>query len=359
MLRSSTVPLRRAYDLAMLDLDGVVYVGEHGVPGAAEAVTDARADGMRVAFITNNASRPPQAVADHLRRLGLDCSSEDVVTSAQAAARVVVERHGAGATVVCLGGEGLRQALSTLGLVPVAVGDPSAERAEAVVTGYGPDVRWREIMQVAVRVGAGLPWVASNADHTIPTPSGVAPGHGVLVETIARFTGIDPVVAGKPEPPLLAETVRRMAGEAPLMVGDRLDTDIEGARRFGCDSLLVLTGVTGLPELLAAAPVERPSYLAADLSGLGSAHPEVVAHVDGGVDGCRAGSWWAGVEDDRLLVRRTSGAAEETGRTSDDAEDPLDAWRAAAVASWSHRDATGHVPDAAGLVLPEPEPAGR
>ena len=138
--------------------------------------------------------------------------------------------------------------MAEAGLVQVGVED----EAEAVVTGYGPDVLWGQIMRAAVRIQDGLWWVASNTDLTFPTTFGVAPGHGVLVETLRRFTGVEPVVAGKPARPLLDETVRRCGGERPLMVGDRLDTDIEGAHAAGVDSLLVMTGVTGLAELVAA-----------------------------------------------------------------------------------------------------------
>ena len=174
------------------------------------------------------------------------------------------ERLGAGARVVVLGGRGLADAVAEAGLVQVGVED----EAEAVVTGYGPDVLWGQIMRAAVRIQDGLWWVASNTDLTFPTTFGVAPGHGVLVETLRRFTGVEPVVAGKPARPLLDETVRRCGGERPLMVGDRLDTDIEGAHAAGVDSLLVMTGVTGLAELVAAGPGLRPTYISADLGGL-------------------------------------------------------------------------------------------
>ena len=327
MLLTSAAPLCAAYDLAMLDLDGVVYVGDEAVAGAASAVHDAHGAGMRVAFITNNASRPASVVAEHLRELGIEAGTDDVVTSAQAAARLVVERFGVGARVLCLGAEGLRSALEEQGLVPV---DSDGE-AEVAVSGYGPELRWREIMRAAVRIRDGLPWVASNADHTIPTPYGVAPGHGVLVDMVQRFTGVTPDVAGKPARPLLDETVRRVGGRRPLMVGDRLDTDIEGAHNAGVDSLLVLTGVTGLVELVAARPGERPSYVAPDLSGLTAPHP-APQRVDD--DTWRLGGWSARVVDGRLEVERT--AADATA---------ADWWRVVAVAGWDHRDRTGAVPD--------------
>lgn len=330
MLCSSSKALCRAYDLAMLDLDGVVYVGGDAVPGAPGHLARAREAGMRLAFITNNASRPPGRVAEHLRELGVDATGEDVVTSAQAAARLLVDRFGAGARIVCLGADGLREALAAEELTPVGADDD----AVAIATGYGPDVRWSEIMRAAVRIRDGLPWVASNTDATFPAAFGVAPGHGVQVEMLRRFTGVDPDVAGKPARPLLDETVRRVGGEHPLMVGDRLDTDIEGARAAGLDSLLVLTGVTGLAELAAAAPELRPTYLAPDLGGLLVVHEAPVA--DGG--GVALGGWQARVEDGRLRV------------TGDG--DPGDWWRVVAEAAWGHLDEAGEPVDLSGVRAP-------
>ncbi|MCR1781012.1 HAD-IIA family hydrolase [Nocardioides carbamazepini] len=325
----------------MLDLDGVVYIGQHAVTGAAEHLARARDAGMRIAFITNNASRSAGVVAEHLRELGVPAAEGDVVTSAQAAARLLVERFGPGARVVCLGGPGLRAALDEVELVAV---DGDAD-AVAVVSGYGPDLLWRDIMQAAVRIRDGLPWLASNTDHAIPTAYGVAPGHGVLVDMMQRFTGMTPQVAGKPERPLLDETVRRVGGRRPLMVGDRLDTDIEGARNAGVDSLLVLTGVTGLPELVAADPAERPTYIAPDLGGLTVPH-EAPESVEG--QGWRLGAWTGRVAAGRLELDRSGAHASAA-----------DWWRVAAVTAWDHRDRTGRAPDITTARVPEPGPGAR
>jgi glycerol 3-phosphatase-2 len=330
VLGSSEQALCRAYDLAMLDLDGVVYVGGDAVPGAPEHLARARGAGMRLAFVTNNASRSPATVAQHLRELGVDAEPEDVVTSAQAAARLVTDRFDEGASVVCLGAEGLRDALLDAGATPVGAEDD----AVAVVTGYGPDVRWSEIMRVAVRVRDGLPWVASNTDLTFPAAFGVAPGHGVQVEMLRRFTGVDPEVAGKPARPLLDETVRRVGGRRPLMVGDRLDTDIEGAGNAGLDSLLVLTGVTGLPEVVAAGPGRRPTYLSPDLAGLLA--PQPAPEREG--DAFAGGGWRATVRDGRLVVE---GAGEVAYW-----------WRVVAEAAWTHLDDTGEPVDLCGVEPP-------
>lgn len=326
MLSTSTTALSERYDLAMLDLDGVVYIGPEAVPGAAAHIAAARSAGMRIAFVTNNASRSPETVARHLGDLGVPAGTADVVTSAQAAARLARERWGAGATVVCLGAPGLEQALVEAGLVPVGVEDD----AVGLVSGYGPDLAWSTIMRAAVLVRDGLGWVASNTDLSIPTSFGVAPGHGVLVEMLSRFAGVVPEVAGKPSRPLLDETVRRVGGARPLMVGDRLDTDIEGAANAGVDSLLVLTGVTGLPELVAAPQRLRPSYLSADLAGLLQAHQSPRREGERWV----SGDWNCRVDDGRVSATATS-----EGAVTDDW------WRAVASAAWDHHDRTGSVVD--------------
>lgn len=337
MLAASDKPLVAAYDLVMLDLDGVVYVGEEAVPGAPEHLARAREKGTALAFVTNNASRPPATVAEKLRGLGIHARVEDVVTSAQAAARLLADRHPTGARVAVLGAAGLEEALRAVGLQPVAVDDPAAV---ALATGYGPDVVWRDVMHGAVRVRDGLPWVASNADFSLPTPFGEAPGHGVMVELIERFAGVTAEVAGKPERPLLDETVRRVGGSRPLMVGDRLDTDIEGAHRAGVDSLLVLTGVTGLEDLAGAGPGLRPTYLSTDLAGLFEPHPAPTASATG----WRCGGWEAVVVGGRLEV---------TGRGRSD-----DWWRVVAATAWDHRDRSGAVPRLSGVAAPSPDGAG-
>lgn len=321
MLGRCGEPLADAYDLAMLDLDGVVYVGDDAVPGAPEAIEAARDRGMGIAFVTNNASRPPATVSGHLSRLGVVAESTDVVTSAQAAARLLRERHGTGTVVFLCGGPGVEEALLAEELVPTV----ETGAARAVVTGYGPDLPWRRILDASILVRAGLPWVATNADLTIPTSTGVGPGHGAVVRMIEEFSGRRAVVAGKPERPLLDETVRRMAARRPLMVGDRLDTDIEGAANAGVDSLLVLTGVSGLEDLVTATPPLRPTYVATGLAGLLVAHDVPVADLAGG--GCRLGGWSATTARGELAV------------AGDGAPD--DWWRVAVHEAWRHLDDTG------------------
>ena len=256
--------LAQAYDVVLLDLDGVVYVGGHAVPHAVEVLQVVRDLGVRLGFITNNAARTPGQIAAHLTDLGVPARPDEVVTSAQAVAAMIARGLPEGTHVAVLGADGLRQALRERGLVPVAV---DAD-AEAIVSGYGPDVAWHEIMRAATRIRSGLRWYAANTDGTIPTAYGEAPGHGAQVELLSRFTGVTPPVAGKPAKPLFVEARRRIPGDRVLMVGDRLDTDILGASSVGIDSLLVLTGVTSAADVGTGSELERPTYVADDLRGL-------------------------------------------------------------------------------------------
>ncbi len=318
-LRGSAEPLAATYDVALLDLDGVVYVGADEVPGAAEVLARARSRGMRLAFVTNNAARPPAAVAEHLTRLGIAADPGEVITSAQAAAHYLADRLAPGSRVLVLGTTGLYEALGERGLISVSSAD---DEPIAVVQGYSPDIDWQMLAEGAVAIRRGLPWIATNLDATVPSPRGPLPGNGSLVAALRHATGRSPVSTGKPDPTMHRETVERSGAERPIVVGDRLDTDIEGANAVGCSSLLVLSGVTSAADLIAAAPDARPTYIADDLSGLLSTHPDVTERADG----VHCGGWSATWEGDRVLLARES---------QDSDGDRLDALRALCVAAWT------------------------
>jgi HAD superfamily hydrolase (TIGR01450 family) len=311
---SSEGPLDTAYDTALLDLDGVVYAGGDAIAHAVESLGTARDHGMRLAYVTNNASRTPQSVAGHLTDLGVPAEADVVITSAQAVARLIADQVPAGSKVLAVGGEGLFEALRERGLRPV---ESAEDGPAAAVQGYGPDLRWSQLGEMAYAVNRGVPWFASNTDLTIPSARGIAPGNGAAVEVVRIATGGEPQVAGKPLPPMHRETVIRTGARRPLVVGDRLDTDIEGAHAGGVDSLLVLTGVTDAAHLLAAEPRHRPTYVAADLRGLLAEQPEVTA-ADGGF---RCGGWTASASSDSLVL--------------DGDGDALDGLRALCGAAWS------------------------
>ena len=329
-LRGAARPLTQLYDVALLDLDGVVYLGRDAIAGVPEALRAARDAGMRLAFVTNNAARPPHAVADHLTELGIPAKPAEVVTSAQAAARYLADRLPGGARVLVVGTVGLDDALRERGLVPVA---DALGQVDAVVQGYSPDMTWKLLAEGAVAIDRGVLWVATNLDPTVPSPRGKLPGNGSLVAALRHATGREPIATGKPDPAMHRESLLRSHAQRPLVVGDRLDTDIEGASAVGCPSLLVLSGVTGAAELLAAPPRQRPTYLAADVRGLLEPHPEI-AVSDGGAE---CGAWRAErverVEPDsprRLLLRGEAGAG---------AESDLDALRALCAVAWLDGDA--------------------
>lgn len=308
-------PLAEQHDVALLDLDGVLYVGPDAVPGAPHAVAAVLDAGMRVAYVTNNAARTPETVATHLTGLGIPADPGDVVTSAQAVATLVAAALPAGSPVLVVGGDGLEAALRASGLRPVG---RAQDRPAAVVQGFSPDVGWRQLAEGTYAVQAGVPWFASNLDLTLPTPDGLAPGNGALVGVIAAATGRRPVAAGKPETPLHDEAVRRTGAERPLVVGDRLDTDIEGAVNAGVPSLLVLTGVSTALDLALAPPQQRPTFVAADLGpGLLKPHPPVT-DTAGGSWCC--GGWTVRVRADAVDV--------------DGSGDRVDGLRAVSVGCW-------------------------
>lgn len=259
-------PLMHAYDCVMLDLDGVVYLGERAIDGVAGWLEEARSAGMRVAFVTNNAARTPEQVSAHLTSLGVQAGPTDVVTSAQAAAAALAGLVPAGSPVLVVGGEGLESALVERGLRPVWSAD---EEPAAVVQGFHPTVGWGLLAEGAYALRRDIPWVVSNTDLTVPTARGIAPGNGTLVRAVAAASGREPtLVAGKPYRPLFDETLQRVGATTPLVVGDRLDTDIAGAVAAGLPSLLVLTGVSRPRDLVAAPPQMRPTYVGRDLGAV-------------------------------------------------------------------------------------------
>lgn len=318
-LQASTVPLVEAHDLALLDLDGVAYRGPVAIPHAASSLTAARAAGMGVAFITNNASREPGTVADQLVSLGIEATSEEVLTSAQAAAALLAEQVEAGSRVLVVGGAGLVTAVREVGMQIVTSSD---DDPVAVVQGFSPDVSWRELAEAAYAIQRGARHIASNLDLTLPNERGLAPGNGSLVGAVVNATGQAPVAAGKPEPGMYRLAVARVGAQRPLVVGDRLDTDLRGARAAGYPGLHVLTGVSDARDAILAEAGERPCYIGADLRALLTPHPAPERAADG--------SW--------SCAGRT---AKVDGGTLhlDDGPVDIDLVRAACAAAWEAADA--------------------
>jgi ribonucleotide monophosphatase NagD (HAD superfamily) len=206
--------------------------------------------------------------------LGIDAADGDVVTSAQAAARLLADRLEPGAAVLVTGTAALRDCIAAVGLRVVE--DADADPA-AVVMGYDPSIDYDRLTEATFAVRQGALFVASNLDATCPSPRGPVPGNGSLVALVVTTTGVQPVVAGKPERALFDESVERTGAKRPVVVGDRLDTDIAGARGAGIPAMAVLTGVTDLHALATAEPNQRPDLVAGDLRALCEPHPSAEA----------------------------------------------------------------------------------
>lgn len=320
-LQAADRPLASLFDVALLDLDGVVYRGPESVVHAPAALAAARAAGMRLTFVTNNALRSPSEVASRIKAAGVDAEPKDIATSAQAAATLLADRLPAGGKVLVTGGEGLRQAVRERGLEPVSRAD---EAPLAVVTGYDPELTYARLAEAVLAIFAGAVWIASNTDVTLPSDRGLLPGAGAIVAFISAATKVTPQVAGKPEPALHEEATRRSGAKHPVVVGDRLDTDIEGANGVGAPSLLVLTGIATLAELVHAGPVHRPTYLSADLRGL--LRPASGVTLEGSL--ARCGGWTCAEQEGFLTWQ---------GRSAE-GDDGLDAFRAGVRLAWELAD---------------------
>lgn len=325
VLQTAERPLAEVFDLALVDLDGVAYRGAQPVEHAAESLAGARRCGVALAFVTNNASREPESVAAQLESLGIPAAVDEVMTAAQAAAGVLATRLEPRARVLVVGGAGLTTAVRRAGFTPVT---SAADEPVAVVQGFHPDVAWSRLAEAAYAVQRGAWYVASNRDMTLPTEFGVAPGNGALVQAVVAATGVEPVSAGKPGPTMFRLTVERRGARKPLVVGDRLDTDLAGAVAAGYPGLHVFTGVSSARDAILADPAERPSFLGADLRSLLVPHAAPVPGADG---------WW---------VCGASAARVGDGRLELDPTSPMttDLVRAACAAAWEAADA-GRAPE--------------
>lgn len=310
---SSSASLLDLHDAVLLDLDGTVYHGIRPIDGAAAGIEAAHDAGVAVRFVTNNASKAPHQVAAHLRDLGVPARADEVATSAQAGASLLAALVPPETVVLVVGSGALEAEVRAVGL---RTARGFTGEIGAVIQGHSRDTGWAELAEACLAIRAGARWVACNADPTVPTERGLLPGNGSMVAALRTATDAVPEVAGKPEPGLFTEAALAAGAGRPLVVGDRLDTDIAGAAAAKMDSLLVFTGVSTPHDVLAAPEGQRPRYLAPDLTSL-SAHAASLAM------GPRDG-WHIDVDGDAL---RVGGAG-----------DPLDLLRALCDRAW----ATGH-----------------
>ena len=259
------------FDGLLFDLDGVVYEGGKAIDGAVETINDLSSK-LKIGYVTNNASRRPEAIANQLNGYGLTVHPDQVIGSARAAAQLLAQKIPVGAKVLVVGGDGLRHEVKQLGFVLVESAD---DAPAAVIQGFSPDVGWKDLAQAAFAIQRGATWVASNQDWTIPVEGGIAPGNGTLVSAVHTAVGILPEFAGKPAPKIFETALAQLQLVNPLFIGDRLDTDSKGARNFGMKSAIVLTGISKRKDLLAAKSDERPDFILANLAELNLAYPEI------------------------------------------------------------------------------------
>lgn len=259
-------PILDDYDALLADLDGTVMEGRRPIDGAKEGLA-----GRRVMYVTNNASRSPQQVAEHLTDIGFPTSAEQVLTSAMAAcdmaaAQVGMEqrrREGRPAPkAFVIGHDSFRDLAANAGFDVVHSAD---DNPDVVLHGHSPDNDWARLSEGALAIRAGAQYIASNLDTTLPSERGLLVGNGSMVAAVTSATGVTPHVAGKPGPAMFEVAARKLKARRPLAVGDRLDTDIAGGNAAGFDTLCTVTGVSGHWDILVAPVEQRPTFIAANM----------------------------------------------------------------------------------------------
>ena len=276
--------LASQHDCLLCDLDGTLFRGAEPTVGAIETLAAVDA---QVLFVTNNASRSAPEVAEHLREIGFSAKPDDVVTSAQTAAHLLASQLPADSAVLVVGTDALAAEVAAVGLRPVR---HIADAPIAVVQGHSPHTCWPDLAEAALAIRGGALWLAANVDVTLPTERGLLPGNGAMVAALRAATQSEPSVAGKPQPTLFRDALSRGEFSSPLVIGDRLDTDIAGANAAELPSLMVLTGVSSADEVIFAAAHERPTFIADDLRALRDAPdrlrvaPQPGWHVVAGTD---------------------------------------------------------------------------
>lgn len=326
-LQSCDTSLAAEHDLALVDLDGVTYKGSLPIENAAAGLTGARRKDMAITFVTNNASRLPEEVAAQLKSFGIDAAPDEIMTSSQACAELLKSRLAPGAKVLVIGSEGLRGPIEDAGFHIV---ESANDNPDAVAQGFAPQISWPDLAEAAYAIESGAWYVASNLDKSLPTERGFAPGNGALVLAVEAATGVTADAIGKPSPAMYQLGAQRKRARRPIVVGDRLDTDLGGARAAGYPGLHVLTGVSTARDDVLAPPEFRPDFIGADLLSLITPHPAPALGPNG---------WWecngrrARVHDDALEL-------------DDQGAHGIDIVRAACAAAWASADG-GHPADPA------------
>lgn len=312
--------LGHQHDCLMFDLDGTVFRGSRPTEGAVEVLAQLRG---RALFITNNASRSPAEVAEHMRVLGFSVNADDIITSGQSAVRLLAAELPTGAAVLVVGTDALADDVRKAGLRPVRA---YSDRPAAVVQGHSPNTCWSDLAEAALALHEGARWVVTNGDVNFPTDRGLVPGNGSMVAALRTATGAIPEVVGKPAPAMLRDALARAESRSPLVIGDRLDTDIAGAEAAGLPSMLVLSGVSTARDVVHARLGHRPTYVAQDLRGLND--PSAVLRI------APQRRWRVDIGADMVTVRSCGDDTDRGG---------LSVVRATAHAVWA-ADLSGRTP---------------
>ncbi|WP_193078117.1 HAD-IIA family hydrolase [Brevibacterium aurantiacum] len=262
-------------DCVLFDLDGVVYHGPEPISGAVEGINFLHDQSIPVSYVTNNATRTAEVVAEHISTLGISTTTAEVTTSAQVLAGKLAAKFGTGALIYLVGATGLATALESEGLRVTRTLD---DGPVAIAQGLDPEISYQRIVAACEAITAGIEWWATNPDYSMVGPRSRVPGNGAFIDMLSKLTGAQPTVVGKPSPHMMEFAAHRCGAQRPLMVGDRLDTDIEGGNSAGFETALVLTGVHDIHDALHASSELRPTYILPSLRSLlrliaGSAQP--------------------------------------------------------------------------------------
>lgn len=265
-----TQQLAKRFDRALCDLDGVAFSGTLPINSAISGIRLAREAGLEFHFVTNNASRDQGQVAEKLTSLLIPTQPHEVTTSAMAIVQLIAQDFPPGTRVYMVGGDGLRSALLDAGYTLTTSADA---KPKVVVQGLDASVGWKQLSEAAYAIRAGAAYYASNIDTTLPTERGLALGNGALVAALSAATGIDPITAGKPAPEIFWQAAT--GAQRPVVIGDRLNTDIAGGRAAKLPTIHVLTGISQVGDVVRAKPHERPDYLLVNLNELALPYSEV------------------------------------------------------------------------------------
>ena len=241
-----------------MDLDGVVYRGSAVIPGAVKFVKWLQDSGQRYLFLTNHSARTPNSFADKLLGMGIAARPEHFLSSAMVTAEFL-QRERPGKRVFAIGEEGLCEALKSAGVEIVT------DRPHIVVVGFDRGFRYDTLLHATRFILQGAEFIGTNTDNLYPIEDGPAPECGPLLAAVENATGRKPLVMGKPERFMFEEALRLLGSEPgeTMMVGDRLDTDIAGAKAMGMQTILVLSGATTSDQ--AAGASIQPDHIRADL----------------------------------------------------------------------------------------------